>query len=99
MSRTSTFDNGKGQSLVFTFGESLPDGLDLNAPEPDFSKWIEKALFVDIAISGDEAVDDKLPEQERNAWRLYCNALEATDKLLELYRSDLPLFQKLARQM
>ncbi|MBI2929676.1 MAG: hypothetical protein HYY24_28780 [Verrucomicrobia bacterium] len=95
----SSMDDGKGQSLVFTFVEELRKDGDYIGPEPDFLKWMEDSLFVDVAISGDEAAYDKLSAEEREAWRLYCNALEATRELLDLYKTDLELFQKVAGQM
>lgn len=85
--------------MVFTFPEALHRDEDFNAPEPDFLKWLDKSLFVDVAISGDESEDKRLTEPEREAWRLYRNALEAANNLFDLYKTDLPLFQKVAGQM
>jgi hypothetical protein len=58
-----------------------------------------KIYFLDVCISGDEAENTKLSEMEREAWRLYRNALEATNNLFELYKSDSAMFQKIAEQM
>jgi hypothetical protein len=95
MSHHSSFD-GKAQSLVFTFAGQLLEAGDFGAPEPDFLKWVDNSLFVDVAIAGDEAAYSKLPQAEREAWALFHDAIQATGNLLDLYKSDLPLFQKVA---
>src|ERR1700743_1268659 len=85
----------KAQSLVFTLAEYLQKDGDFTAPEPDFLKWMENSLFVDIATSSDEAEDTTLAEPSRKAWQLYHAALEATGEFLGLYNTNLPLFQKI----
>jgi hypothetical protein len=60
---------------------------------------LDKALYFDAMISADEAEYDKLPAEERDAWRSYHKALEATQELFELYKSSPALFRKLAAQM
>ncbi len=99
MPSLGAYDNGKAQSLVFVFSDHLPTDGEYQAPEDDFAKWVESALFVDVAIAGDEAAYDKHSAEEREAWRLFCNALEATGNLFELYKTNLKLFQKMAGQM
>jgi hypothetical protein len=99
MSIHSVFDGGKAHSLVFSFREALCRDEAYDAPEPNFLKWAKKSLFVDIAISGDEAMDKEAPKETWEAWQLFRKALEATDNLLELYSTNLPLFQKIAGQL
>ena len=92
----SSFGDGRANSLVFTFtGQLLKDG-EYGAPEPDFLKWVENSLFADVGIAGDEADDSRMPAEEREAWKLFHDALQATGNLLDLYKSDLPLFQQVA---
>lgn len=99
MRQIAPLDNGKAQPLVFTFtGELLKDG-DYGAPEPDFLKWLETSLFVDVAIAGDTVEYDKLAKDEREAWKLFYGAVQATGYLFDLYRENLPLFQKVAQQL
>jgi hypothetical protein len=99
MGSKSKFEKGKANSLVFTLTEALRRDEDFSAPEPDFLKWLENPIDLDVMIAGDEAADDELPSEERKAWRLYCDALEATRDLFELYKSDVSLFRKLSAQM
>ncbi|HAO80532.1 MAG TPA: hypothetical protein DCQ92_16500 [Verrucomicrobia subdivision 3 bacterium] len=66
MHRHSSLDDGKANSLVFTFPKALNKDEDFAAPEPDFFKWLDKALFLDVAISGDEAEDSSLTGPERD---------------------------------
>lgn len=99
MASNNKFDNGKANSLVFTFGESLRRDNEFSAPEPDFFRWLDNSLFVDVAISGDEAEDKNHSEEELKAWRLYLNALEATNNLFDLYKTNPSQFQKVAGQM
>jgi len=99
MHHISSLDDGKAQSLVFTFpGELRMDG-GLDGPEPDFLKWMEAALFADVGIAADEAAWDKNPAKMRDAWRLFHVAIEATSNLLDLYKYNPRLFQKIARKL
>jgi hypothetical protein len=90
---------GIPNSLVFTFREAFHGDEDFSAPEPDFLKWLEKSIFVDVVISGDEAEDKQHSEEEREAWRLYREALEATNNLFDLYKANPSQFQNVAGQM
>jgi hypothetical protein len=99
MGNHSSFDNGKAQSLVFSFAEQLRSGDDFDAPEPSFLNWMDKSLSLDVLIAGDEADCEKPPEEEPEAWGLFCKALEATGNLLDLYKRNLPLFQKVSKQL
>jgi hypothetical protein len=96
MSSHSVFDGGKANSLVFTFAEALRSEEDFDAPEPDFLTWVEKGLFVDVATASDEAMDAALPTEEREAWKMFHDAIDGIGNLLDLYKSNLPLFQKVA---
>src|SRR5436305_10644311 len=98
MTSKSSFDEGKAQSLVFQFAESLREDGYLT-PEPDFFKWMENSLFVDISTSEEESADLRMSESKRNAWRLYHAAIKATGDFLEFYKRDLPLLQKIAEHM
>jgi len=90
------FDDGRANSLVFTFsGQLLKDG-EYCAPEPDFLKWVDNSLFADVGTTVDEAADGKLPEEERAAWKLFHDAIQATGNLLDLYKGNLQLFRKVA---
>src|ERR1700690_1560919 len=91
-------DDGKAQPLGFTFiGELRLDGF--GSPEPDFLKWMEASLFVDLAIASDEMTWHKHSAKTRDAWGLFHAASEATSKLLDLYKCNPRLFQKIARQL
>jgi hypothetical protein len=99
MNRHSSLDEGKAVSLVFRLAEELrPDGC-LGGPEPDFLKWIEKALFADVDTAADGAAWEKLPAEEREAWRLFHASLEATSNLLDLYKNSPHLFRGIASQL
>src|ERR1051326_5525122 len=99
MPSLGAYDGGKAQSLVFVFSDQLSADGEYQAPEEDFVNWVESTLFVDVAVAGDEAAWDKNSAEEREAWRLFCNALEATGRLFELYKTNLKLFQRVAEQM
>lgn len=99
MTGKSSFDDGKAQSLVFQFAESLSKDGDFTAPEPNFLKWMENALFMHIGTSSDEAEDSRQSEKKRKAWRAYHAAIEATAELLELYKTDLPMLREIAGHM
>jgi len=94
MKGSSLFDDGRANSLVFTFTEELSKNY--CGPEPDFLRWLDQAWYMDEFIAGDEAGNGKLPEKEREAWKLFHNAIQATRNLLELYKGNLPLFRKVA---
>ncbi|MGA2241544.1 MAG: hypothetical protein ABSH11_05845 [Verrucomicrobiota bacterium] len=98
MRRHSSFD-GKAQSLVFTFAGQLLEAGDFGAPEPDFLKWLETSLFADVGSASDSVDDDKLSKEEREAWKLFRDAIQATGNLLDFYKEDLPLFQKVAGEL
>src|SRR5271157_4866271 len=68
-------------------------------PDPDYLSWMDKTVFVDIATSSDNCDDSALSEQERAAWRVFHDSIEATSRLMELYKEDPTLFQKLARDL
>lgn len=99
MSEKSSFEDDKAQSLVFKFAESLQADGYFASPEPDFFKWMENSVSVDIVTSEEEAADSRMPESKRNAWRLYHAAIKATGDFLELYKADLPLLQEIAGHM
>ncbi len=92
-------ENPKRCSLVFSFAEELcPDGA-LGAPEPDFLKWANKVFFADLGTAYDLYAFDGLSQEERGAWRLCHDAIEATSNFLELYRENPQLFQKVASRL
>lgn len=97
--RHPEYDNGKAASLVFAFSEQLHVTEGYGAPEPDFMKWVEHTMFASIGTAGDAAFRNDLPEGERQAWKLFHDALAATEALLNLYRTDLKMFQSVARQI
>jgi len=99
MPHRSQFDDGKARSLVFSFEEQLRNDCGLDGPESDFLKWIEQALFADAGTAYDAYTFDGSPDDERNAWRLFHDAVEATGKLLELYKGNPRLFEKVASQL
>lgn len=99
MSWYKTYDNGKAVCLVFTFTEQLLKDDDLFAPQPDFLKWLDKTLFVDLGTAGDEIYLEKTPAKEREAWKLFHDAIQSTGDLMRLYDEDLRLFQKIARKL
>jgi hypothetical protein len=95
----SSLDGGKANSLVFTFtGQLLKEG-DYGAPEPDFLQWLETSLFADVITASDTVEYDKLAKEEREAWKLFYDAIQATGNLLDLYKSNLGLFQKVAERL
>ena len=53
MKGSSSFDDCRVNSLVFTFTEELSKHY--CGPEPDFSKWLDQAWYMDEGIAGDEA--------------------------------------------
>lgn len=91
--------SGKAVSLVFPFAEQLRCDGGLDGPEPDFLKWVDKALYADVATAADEAAWEKLTPGEREAWRLFLDSLEATRKLLDLYKTNSQLFQQIASRL
>jgi hypothetical protein len=97
MKGSSLFDDGRANSLVFTITEELSKNY--CGPEPDFLRWLDQAWYMDEFIAGDEAGNGKLPEKEREAWKLFYDAIQATRNLLELYKEDVPLFQKMAGEL
>src|ERR1035438_5964025 len=99
MTCTRTSRQPKALSLVFSISEELPLHDHLGGPEPTFEKWVEDALYFDIATAADEAEWEKLPAEERQAWRLFHDAIEATSNLLTLHKEDPKLFQKVASQL
>ena len=74
------FAGGKANSLVFSFTAELCPEHALDGPEADYLKWIGKALFADVGTAADEAEWDKSTPEEREAWRLFHTAIEATRK-------------------
>ncbi len=98
MSIQSIFDNHT-DSVVLVFAGALDRDKVFSAPEPDFLKWLDRAIDLDVIISGGAAADDQLGAKERLAWSLYGKALELTRDLFDLYKTDAALFQKLAGQM
>jgi hypothetical protein len=95
----SSLDDGKANSLVFSFGGELWVEHSLDGPEPDFLKWVDNALFADVATAGDEAEDERFPADEREAWRLFHDSIEATSNLFDLYKQNPQLFRKIASRM
>lgn len=93
------FAGGKANSLVFSFTAELCPEHALDGPEADYLKWIGKALFADVGTAADEAEWDKSTPEEREAWRLFHTAIEATSNLLELYQNKPRLFRKMGRQL
>jgi len=81
-------------SVVFSLDEQLrPDG-DLGAPEPDFLNWVGKVSFIDLANAYDSYAFERLSQEERKAWRICHDAIEATSDLLELYKKSPKVFQR-----
>lgn len=99
MQTLSSISNPTVESLVSSFSGELRKEEDYGGPEPDFQRWLEKTLPIDVAIAGDQAAYTELSAEEREAWQLYCNALEATGTLLDFFKSDPAIFQRLASQM
>ena len=99
MSSHSSLDGGKSNPLGFTFTREMSKDEDIDAPEPDFLKWLDKILFVDVGIAGDAAMYSELAKEEREAWKLFHDAIQATANLLDLHKSNLPLFQKVAERL
>ena len=95
----SPLEDNKTDSLVFSFSGLLHQEYNLDGPEPDFLTWANKVLFADLGTAYDWYALDGLNQEEREAWRLYHDAVEATKNLLELYTDNPRLFQKIARQL
>jgi hypothetical protein len=99
VSNRPLFDSGRASPLVFTFcGELRLDG-GLDCPEPDFLKWMEGSLFADVGTAYDSYAFDGPKQEERDAWRLFHDAIEATSNFLDLYKDNPQLFRKIARQL
>ena len=60
-------------------------------------KWLDSLLFAETGIASEEADYDGNSAEDRKGWRIFCDAVSATHELLELSRSNPPLFQKIAR--
>lgn len=90
-------DSPKRCSLVYGFGEALKDEYGLGGPEPSYLKWLDGLLFAETGNAADEACYDGNEKEIREAWKIYGDAVSATQDLLELYRKDAPLFRKVAR--
>jgi hypothetical protein len=99
MNRQRSLGEGKPVSLVFQFTEQLPNEGGMDSPEPDFLKWLDKALFADVGTAADEAAWTKLPIEEHEGWNLFLASLEATGKLIDFYKSNPTVFQKIASQL
>jgi hypothetical protein len=90
----------KTLSLVFKFLDALhTDDTAFGAPEPNYLKWVDKQLCADLGTASDTAAHDKLSVEERAAWKVFHNALDATDNLMKLYQQNGTLFRKVAREM
>jgi hypothetical protein len=96
---SSSLEKGRANSLVFSFTEHLLKDGKYGAPEPDFLKWLDKSLFVDVGTASDSVKYDKLSKEDWEAWKLFYDAIQATGNLLDLYKSNLPLFQKVAAHL
>ena len=99
MNRLRGLEPPIAESLVFSFYELLHQEGNLNDPEADFLEWVGKVVFADLAICSDNADDKGIGPKEREAWRLYGNAIQATCNLLDVYKNDSQTFQKVARQL
>jgi hypothetical protein len=99
MRRPLKAENPGRCSLVFSFAEQLSPDRNLGAPEPDFPKWVSKVFFADLGTAHDWYAFDGLSQEERRAWRLCHDAIEATSNLLELYGENPQLFQKVASKL
>jgi hypothetical protein len=89
-------DPAKEHSLVFAFDLKESGSI---GPEPDFFKWMDSALFMDVGIAADSFIYTEYSPEERKAWRLYHDALEATENVIRLFKENPSLFQKVAREM
>jgi hypothetical protein len=91
------FKHPKIASLVYEFEEELASGGCLCGPVPDYLAWMDKVLFVDLCTCSDNYNDSGLSEEERTAWRIFHYSIEATSRLIELYKQDKAVFRKVAR--
>ncbi len=89
----------KASSLLISIDEYLDSTTDWDGPEPDFWKWCDKVMSGEIGTSGDYIRDDRLPEDEQKAWKIFGTALNATMELLEYQQKHTESFRKIARQM
>lgn len=85
-------------SIVFSLAETLKDYPPLGGPEPDYLKWLDTLLFAETGNASDEATYGKHSAEVQDAWKVYGEAIEATQGLLELHRKNPSLFQEIARQ-
>jgi hypothetical protein len=97
--RSHTLEDGKAMCLVFTFTGQLHRDKDPFAPEHDFFEWMFKPWLEDIKMAGVEAAREKSKWKEREVWRIFHEAIQATGTLMHMYRQDLPQFRKVAARL
>jgi len=88
--------NPKVWSLVYRFEDAINRGTCFCGPVADYLAWVDDVLFVDLAICSDNYEYSSLSEKERAAWRVFHDSIEATSRLMELYKEDGVLFRKIA---
>lgn len=84
-------------SVVYSLEEALREGSSLGEPEPDYLKWLEPLMCAETGTAADEADYDGNSAEDREGWRIFCEAAGATHELLKLSQRNHPLFQKIAR--
>jgi len=92
-------NDSKIWSLVDEFAEMLDSGGSICGPDPDYVSWMEKVIFVDLATCSDSYDYSVLSDKERAVWRVFHDSIEATSRLIDLYKQDVLLFRKVAREL
>jgi len=72
---------------------------EFNAAEPDYFRWIEQSLDLDLSFASEECDSPEWSKEEREAWRLFEDAVRATSELLKLYKSHPHQFREAARRV
>ena len=88
--------NRKVWSLVDRFEDTLNRDCFLCGPVADYHEWVHDVLCVDLAMCSEECDNSTLCEAEGAAWKTFHDSIEATSRLMDLYKEDGALFRKIA---
>jgi hypothetical protein len=84
-------------SLVFSLQEALWEDGSLGGPEPDYLQWLDGLLSAEIGTAFEHVSYGLSSGEDREAWRIYGDAVSATHALLQLSRRNFVLFERVAR--
>lgn len=81
---------------MYRFEDAINSGCFLCGPIPDYLAWVNEILCAEICNCSEERDNSALSDSERAAWRVFHDAIEATSRLMELYKEDGALFRQIA---